>query len=117
MILVISSPTLEERSAQEAWSRLLSDAKGSSEGTFVMVEDMRDAFIKSIALHNMKEDWKPGDVPLLLVDNAGTLFAALGVQSEETVVFAYDKTGQRVKRYAGKPGEGQAEAIWKSIQQ
>ena len=112
LVLVISAPTLEDRSAQEAWSKLLSDTKGPDNGTFVMVEDMRDAFIKSIALHDMKEDWKPGDVPLLLVDNTGTLYSVLGVRSEETVVFVYDTAGKRIERYAGVPSRAQAEAIW-----
>ncbi len=112
LVLVISAPTLEDRSAQEAWSRFLSDAKGSSKGTFVMVEDMQDAFIKSIALHEMKEDWKPGDVPLLLVDRTGRLYSILGVRSEETVVFVYDTAGKRIKRYAGPPGKVEAAATW-----
>jgi hypothetical protein len=117
LVLVISDPTLEDRSAQEAWSKFLADTRGANRGTFVMVEDMGEAFFKSIALHEMKEDWRPGDVPLLLVDNENTLNVALGVHSEETVVFAYGKTGTLVQRYAGTPSESQARAIWKSIQQ
>jgi len=117
LILVISSPTLEERSAQEKWTKLLSDTRESNRGTFVLVEDMGDAFLKSIALHEMKEEWKPGDVPLLLVDNGDTLNSVLDVHSEETVIFAYDKRGKRVKCYAGVPSKNEARAIWKSIQQ
>ncbi|MFO7986338.1 MAG: hypothetical protein R6U38_10755 [Desulfatiglandaceae bacterium] len=115
LVLVITSPTLDDKSAQEAWSKLLASARGSNQGTFVMVEEMKDAFIKSIALHQMKENWKPGDVPLLLVDNSSTLHAKLDVRKDETVVLAYNSKGVLVKHYTGAPSKPRAKAIWAAV--
>lgn len=116
LVLVMTAPKLKDRSAQVAWSKLLTSTRGSHPGTFVMVEDMSEAFIKSIALHEMKEHWKPGDVPLLLVDNTNTLYKRFGVGEDETVVFAYNKHGRLVDRYSGAPSKAQARAIWDAVE-
>ena len=115
LVLVITSPTLDDKSAQEAWSRLLASARGANQGTFVMVEELEDAFLKSIALHEMKEHWKPGDVPLLLVDHSGKLCAKLDVCKDETAVLVYNHKGVLVKRYTGPPNKARAEAMWADI--
>ena len=115
LVLVITSPTLDDKSAQEAWSRLLASARGANQGAFVMVEEMEDAFLKSIALHEMKENWKPGDVPLLLVDHSGKLCAKLDVSEDETAVLAYNHKGVLVKRYTGPPSKARAQAMWSAI--
>lgn len=112
LVLVVTSPTLHSEGAQKGWDKDLVAAKGSSKAIFAMSEEMPDSLFKGTALKEMRKDWKPGDIPLLLVDNAGTLHKALGVAKNQTVVFVFDNTGKLIYKFTGAPTAAQSKTIW-----
>lgn len=112
MVIVVTAPTLHDKSAQEGWSKLLRTAKGSNKASFVFIEDMTASAFKGIAKKDMKKDWQTGDIPILLIDNSGTTRQAFGVARNTTKVFVYDKNGKLVYSYSGSPTTAAAQTIW-----
>ncbi len=115
LVLLVTAPTLHEKDAQEGWVKFLTAAKGNSPALWVMIEDMSASDFKGIARNDMKKDWKPGDTPLLLIDETGKTREAFGMARDSTKVFVYDKKGNLLYSEAGSPTAALAKTVWDKL--
>lgn len=115
LVLVVTAPTLHEKDAQEGWTKFLAAAKGNNPASLVMIEDMSASDFKGIARSDIKKDWKPGDIPLLLIDETGKTREAFGVARDSTKVFVYDKKGNLLYSVADNPSAALARTVWDKL--
>lgn len=113
-VLVMTAPTLHEKSAQEGWSKYLPDAMPKG-GMLIFIEDMSVSDWKDTARKDMKKDWKPGVPPMLLLDEKGSVRNMLGVAKDRTAVFVYDKKGKLTYSCYCGPSATLAKTIWGKI--
>jgi len=73
LVVVVTAPTLHDKSAQEGWSKLLTAAKGDNKGSFIFIEDITPSLFKKTVRKDMKKSWKPGDIPILLIEDGATI--------------------------------------------
>lgn len=115
LVLVMTAPTLRDESAQKGWDADLVAARGSNKGALVFVEDMSASLFKGTARSEMHKDWKAGDVPMLLLDEAGNVRTSLGLAKNDTKVFVYNTSGILIYTYAGAPTKAAAQTIWSKL--
>ncbi len=102
VVLVLTAPILSNKDEQEGWDKYLGAIK-SGKATLVFVEDMGPSAFKSTALKRMEKEYAPGQEPILLIDENGSLRKKLGVAEKNTVVFVYDGDGNEVLVETGDP--------------
>lgn len=112
LVVIVSAPLLHDKAAQVGWSKDLVATRGSNPASIILLEDMTATAFKSIASKEMKKDWKPGTLPIILEDNTGKVHAAFGVGKNTTKVFAYDKSGNLVYSTAAGPSVAAAKTLW-----
>jgi len=115
LVVLVTAPTLHEKDAQVGWIKLLIAAKGSNKGNFVLIEDITASAFKGIARGDMKKDWKPGDIPLLLIDETGKTREAFGMAKDTTKVFVYDKGGNLIYSESSPPSAALAKSVWDKL--
>lgn len=115
LVLVVTAPTLRDKNAQKGWNKYLVAAKGANKASFVFIEDLSVSMFKGIAMKDMKKDWQPGDIPILLIDQTGKTRKTFGVERNTTKVFVYNKSSKLVYTYAGSPTATIAKTIWSKI--
>lgn len=111
-VIVVTAPILSNQGAQEGWSDQLLKAKGSNKASLVFLEDMEPSNFKGKALKEMKKEYKPGQPPILLIDEKGDVREKMGVEKKKTVVLVYDSDGKLVHRVDAKPSANLAKQIW-----
>jgi hypothetical protein len=115
-VFVVTAPILSDKSDQEDWAKYLKATKHKGKGRLVFLEDMSPSSFKGTARTEMKKQSDAGEEPLLLIDPEGELRKKLGVERKETTVFAFDGKGKLVHEERGRPSEGGASRIWKSLE-
>lgn len=115
LVVVITSPTLHEKDAQEGWTKFLTAAKGNNPAAYIMIEDLSASDFKGIARNDMKKDWQTGDIPMLLIDETGKTRDAFGVARNNTKVFVYDKKGNLLYSVADSPSAALAATVWSKL--
>jgi len=112
LVAIVSAPILKDKSAQEGWSKDLAAAKGNNPANLILLEDISASSFKGIAKSEMKKDWKPGTLPIILEDNTGKVHSAFGVGKDQTKVFVYNKEGKLIYSFGGNPSPAAAKTIW-----
>lgn len=112
LVVIVTSPILKDKSAQQGWSQDLVATRGTNKASIILIEDMTASAFKGMAESHMKKSWKPGTLPILLEDQTGKVHAAFGVGKEQTKVFAYDKGGNLVYSTAVAPSAAAAKTVW-----
>jgi predicted transcriptional regulator len=115
LVVIVSSPILHDKTPQEKWSRLLVETKGNHQASLILIEDLSASEFQGIARQEMKKDWQPGSLPLLLEDKTGRTSGAFGVGKESTKVLVYDKNGNLIYSDAGSPTEAAAKTVWNKL--
>lgn len=113
-VLVMTAPTLHEKSAQEGWSKYLPDTMPKG-GMLIFVEDMSVSDWKKTARNDMRKEWKPGVPPMLLLDEKGSVRSMLGEARDTTGVFVYGKGGALTYTYKGGSSAAAAKTIWTKV--
>ncbi len=114
-VVIVTSPILNDKSAQEQWSRNLASSKGEKQASLILIEDISASAFKGTVESHMKKAWKPGDLPILLEDETGKFHSAFGVGKDQTSVFVFDKNGNLVYSNSGQPSEAAAQTVWGKI--
>lgn len=112
LVLVVTSPILQNKKAQEDWNKYLSKAKSGSKAKWVYLEDLQPSFFKNKAIEGMKKGYEPGKEPILLIDRDGKIRRKLKVFEKKTVVLVYDGDDKLVYSETGKPSAQVAKTIW-----
>ncbi|MCZ7648503.1 MAG: hypothetical protein M5U26_25125 [Planctomycetota bacterium] len=116
-VIIVTIPNVKHGETQGRWSRWLTKDGWPENGPhFVMIEDLEQSAVREKALESMKEKFKPGQKPLLLLDHAGEVRRAFRVPQDETVVMIFNKDGALVKFYNDKPTLEDAKDARKLIQ-
>lgn len=115
IVVIITAPLLHTKTAQQGWSRDLAATKGSNPAGLVLIEDVAASSFKGIAEKDMKKDWKPGTLPILLEDNTGKVHGAFGVGKDQTKVFVFDKSGKLLYSTIAPPSEAAAKTVWSKL--
>ncbi len=115
LVLVVTAPILKNKKAQEGWNRYLLNAKSSSQGRFVYLEDLQASAFKGMAIRGMKKKYQSGKEPVLLIDDTGKTRQALKVSQKRTVVLVYDRDGNLIYSETGKPSSKAASIIWQKL--
>jgi hypothetical protein len=113
VVLVVTAPILSQSDEQEDWAKLLADSRSGAKAQLIFLEDMQPSNFKGVARSKMKQQFKPGQALLILLDEKGKLRRALKVTEEDTVVLVYDKHGTLIHAESGKPSAERASAVWK----
>ena len=112
IVVIVSAPLLHDKSAQQAWSKFLVATKGNNQASLIIIEDLAASAFQGMASSEMKKDWKPGSLPMLLVDKTGTTHSSFGVDKDTTKIFVFNKGGNLVFSDAGSPSEAAAQTVW-----
>jgi hypothetical protein len=112
LVIVITSPTLHAESAQKGWDKYLPPAMPKGGQKLVFLEDLSASDWKDTALKDMRNDYTPGTIPILLIDNTGNVRKAFGAARNETVVLVYSKKGKLLYSFGGTPSAAAAKTIW-----
>ncbi|HCU24273.1 MAG TPA: hypothetical protein DF383_04570 [Deltaproteobacteria bacterium] len=115
LVVIITSPILKDKSAQEGWSRDLVASRGSHPASIILIEDMTASAFQGIAASHMKKDWEPGTLPILLEDKTGKVHAAFDVGKNQTKVFVYDKVGSLIYSTISAPSMAGAKTVWSKL--
>ena len=115
LVVIVTSPILHDKGAQEGWSKVLVATRGSNPASIILIEDMTASAFKGIAASHMKKAWRPGTLPILLEDKSGKVHAAFGIGKDTTKVFAYNKSGALVYSTAGAPSAAAAKTVWSKL--
>jgi hypothetical protein len=115
VVLVVTAPILSQSDGQEDWAKMLANSRSGLKAQLIFLEDMQPSNFKGVARSRMKKQFKPGQEPLLLLDEQGKLRRALKVTKEDTVVLVYDKHGKLIHVESGKSSAERASAVWKSL--
>ncbi len=113
VILVVTSPTVDQEKAQRGWDDALIAARpANAAARVVFLEDLSQSWFKSIARAAMKKDFVPDREPLLLIDEDGATREALGVEKATTVVLVFDARGALVATHTEAPSQPAATRVW-----
>jgi len=95
VVIVVTIPNVKHQDPQKHWVHEISKEKWGADGPkFILIEDLAQSPYKDKSMNGMKESYKAGSIPQLLVDDTGDFRRALGVQQDETNVLVYDKDGR-----------------------
>jgi len=112
LVIVLTAPILHDSGAQKGWSKYLPSAMPKGGQKLVFLENLSASDWKGTAMKDMHKDYKPGTVPILLVDKTGKVANTFGANPKATVVLVYDKKGKLVYTYTGAPSASAAQTIW-----
>lgn len=116
VIVVATAPTAAQGGAQEAWNTAFDAFPFSAQTpTFVLLEDLSQSWFRGVVLSRMKEKYRAGGSPVLLLDESGSVRRALGVAENATVAFAFGPGGKllAVEREPGT--KERAERLWRLV--
>lgn len=106
-VVIVTIPNVKHAAIQDQWARWITRKGWKKDGpVLVFIEDtsqMNEGKIKATAHEKLKEQYRPGKNPLILLDADGAARKALGVNVDETVVLLVNKTGEIVKSWEGEP--------------
>jgi hypothetical protein len=97
-VVMISIPNAKHGENQERWMALLEKSLPDSSLQIVVLEDLSQSDVVQDATEGMKERFKPGQRPLLLVDETGDVRRAFGVPDDKTAILVCDRMGTIVYR-------------------
>lgn len=110
VVLVVTAPTLDQGSAQEAWSRCLDALDWPAEGpVYAWLEDFSQSWFRELALGELRAKYDPP--PWFLVDLEGALRRALEVPEGTTLVLVFDPRGVLAEVARGAPSPARARAL------
>ena len=110
-VLVITTPTHAQGSAQSGWDRVLGPLGWPDLGPFyAYVQDLSQSWFGKIAVAEMRRKYDPP--PLLLVDRDGKVRESLGFPPGVTWVAVYAPGGRLALVEHGGPTPERAKAIW-----
>jgi hypothetical protein len=112
-LVIVSVPDMSQGNIQQGW--VTSQGSLSKQVNFYLVEDMRNAFFRSIALSDMKKDFAEGDRPVVLIDNDGSVRAQLGAPRGKTCVMVYNANNRLVYVQVGNPSAAAVQAVNKVV--
>ena len=115
VVFVVTSPILSQSDEQKDWAKMLADSRSGAKAQLIFLEDMQPSNFKGAARSKMKQQFKPGQALLLLLDEKGKLRRGLKVTEEDTVVLVYDTHGKLIHAESGNPSAERASAIWKKL--
>ena len=117
-VLIITIPNVKHGEHQSRWSKWLTKKPWPEQGpALILIEDLSQSNVKEKALASMKKSFKPGKIPLLLLDHTGAVRKALRVQNDETVVLIFNKEGKLVLAEEAPPTLESAKKVRKFAEQ
>lgn len=116
-VFIVTIPNVKHGELQGQWKRYLTKKEEwPAEGPkLIILEDMSQSEFKDKALAKMKEKYKAGAQPILLLDNDGAARRSFRITNDETVLLIFNKEGKLVKAYDEKPTIEDARAIRKLV--
>ncbi|MCW8131107.1 MAG: hypothetical protein KIS92_12230 [Planctomycetota bacterium] len=106
-VVIVTIPNVKHAAVQDQWARWITKKGWNKDGPrLVFIEDvgqMGDGKIKETAREKLKEQYRPGKNPLILLDEKSDVRKALGVNIDETVVLLVNAKGEIVKSWEGEP--------------
>lgn len=112
-VILVSAPNMSQGGIQQDWVNRLGALPGRV--NFYLVEDMKQAFFRDMALADMKKDYTEGDRPVVLVDNDGSVRKQLGVPKGKTCVMIYNSRNQLVYVQVGNASPGAVQAVTQAV--
>lgn len=112
VVVVVTTPTLEQADAQNGWNKDLSGLSWSADSgpLYLWIEDMSQSWFKDTALKEMRAQYHPP--PLMLLDHDGAVRRALGVADATSVVLVFDAQGKLALVETAAPTPERGRAIW-----
>ncbi|MBI3830171.1 MAG: hypothetical protein HY291_11680 [Planctomycetes bacterium] len=118
-LVIVTIPNVKHSVPQDQWARWVTKKGWKKDGPrLVFIEDLsqiESAKVKETALAKLKDRFEPGKNPLLLLDPAGEVRKAFGVNVDETVVVLVNKKGAVVKSWEGEPSIEAAKEIVEAV--
>lgn len=112
LVIVLTAPILHDSGAQKGWNHYLPPAMPKGGQKLVFLENLSASDWKSTATKDMRKEYTPGTVPILLVDKTGNVANSFGATPKNTVVLVYDKKGKLLYSFGGAPSAAGAKTIW-----
>ena len=119
LILVVTTPTMDQGDAQKAWSKALGESRPSgSEVRLVFLQDMSQSWFEDTVRERLREEHEADEgSTLLLLDEEGEVRAKLGVPEDATQVLVYGPQGELRTQVESSPAEaGAPEELWREAQ-
>jgi len=111
LVLVVTAPTYAQGDAQKAWNRALDPLAWPEGGPYyAFLQDLSQSWFRGVALAEMRQRYDPP--PLLLVDEDGSVRAALGFPAGATLVAAYAPGGRLVGVETNGASAVRAKNLW-----
>lgn len=115
LVVLITAPTLASEDDQRAWDGFLCATRPEAAGAqLAFVEDLDQSWFPDRAARAMREEYDPKGPVVVLVDREGALRRALHVDEGQTVLFAFDASGNRRFAHSGEPSEAAARRAWEA---
>lgn len=100
-VVIVTIPNVKHGDLQSHYVKHLEQHLPADGPRLVIVEDLSQSSLRGMAVRSMKAQYQPGESPLLLLDEDGSLRRSLQVPADETVVLVFDQDGRRLQRTAG----------------
>jgi len=97
LVVIVTIPNAKHGPMQSRWQSKLMKKNWPEGMKMLLIEDLsQSGMVKDKAQKGMKDGFKPGKEPLLLVDETGAVRRTFGVEQDMTVCLVFDKTGKLV---------------------
>jgi|GEM_PF-1253230 len=122
VVMICTAPTVAHGEDQREWVERLKKGGWNKDGpALVLLEDMTQSWFKGKAIERMKEEYKPGEAPLLLLDHKAELRKALegrrkNALLDKTVVLVFNCEGELVYIETKAPEKADMEKLCDAIQ-
>jgi peroxiredoxin len=100
-VIVISIPNVKHSENQSRWTNGIKKGVPETGAQVVVIEDLSQSNVREKAVKGMRENFKPGQRTLLLVDETGEVRRAFGVPQDETTILVVDRQGGVAHRVSG----------------
>ena len=104
-VVIITIPNVKHGELQGLWSKWLMKKGWPASGpSLVLIEDLSQAErIRERALEGMRKKYRPGNMPVVLLDHTGEVRRSFRVTNDETVLMVFGKDGRIVHTEVQKP--------------
>ena len=103
LVVIVTIPNAKHGPMQSRWQSKLMKKNWPEGMKMVLLEDLSQAgMVKEKAEKGMKDGFKPGKEPLLLVDETGEVRRTFGVGQDMTVCLIFDPKGNLVHAEDGQ---------------
>lgn len=122
VVMICTAPNVTHGDSQRTWvTRLTKDGWKKDGPALVLLEDMTQSWFKGKAIERMKDEYRPGEAPILLLDHKADLRKALEAKKnallDKTVVLVYNCEGTLVHVETLPPEKADFKKLYEKIEE